>query len=79
MIIELDGGQHPERQAADERRTDFPEQQGYWLMEFWNDDFYPLIPTRPPRCVLPHGDEEEVVHLELPLNPMRLSQFRSTE
>ncbi len=38
LIIELDGGQHAERQEADRRRTDFLEQQGYRVIRFWNDE-----------------------------------------
>ncbi|MDQ3478929.1 MAG: endonuclease domain-containing protein [Pseudomonadota bacterium] len=38
LIIELDGGQHAVRTAADERRTEFLTLQGYRVLRFWNND-----------------------------------------
>jgi very-short-patch-repair endonuclease len=40
LIVELDGGQHAERQEADQGRTDFLEQQGYRVIRFWNDEVF---------------------------------------
>ena len=37
LIIELDGGQHAERESSDEARTRYLEYQGYRVMRFWND------------------------------------------
>ena len=38
LVIELDGGQHAVRTAADERRTDFLQGHGYRVLRFWNND-----------------------------------------
>jgi very-short-patch-repair endonuclease len=38
LIIELDGSQHADRQAYDERRTQFLEREGYRVIRFWNND-----------------------------------------
>lgn len=38
LIIELDGGQHALRTAADERRTSLLESRGYRVLRFWNGD-----------------------------------------
>ena len=38
VIIEVDGGQHAEKVAYDERRTRWLEAQGYRVMRFWNND-----------------------------------------
>jgi len=38
LIIELDGGQHAERFAADEVRTAFLEARGFRVLRFWNND-----------------------------------------
>ena len=37
LVVELDGGQHAERIAADERRARVLEQLGYRVMRFWNN------------------------------------------
>ncbi|MFA5939938.1 MAG: endonuclease domain-containing protein [Sinimarinibacterium sp.] len=37
LIVELDGGQHVERSAADEVRTKALEKQGFRVLRFWND------------------------------------------
>jgi very-short-patch-repair endonuclease len=37
LVIEVDGGQHAEN-AADEERTKFIEGQGYRVLRFWNND-----------------------------------------
>jgi very-short-patch-repair endonuclease len=38
LVIELDGGQHMEQQAADAKRTRALEQQGYRVLRFWNNE-----------------------------------------
>ena len=36
LVVELDGGQHSEQVAYDERRTAFLETQGLRVIRFWN-------------------------------------------
>ncbi|MCL2525410.1 MAG: endonuclease domain-containing protein [Betaproteobacteria bacterium] len=38
LVIELDGGQHLEQSAYDDRRTRALEQLGYRVVRYWNDD-----------------------------------------
>jgi very-short-patch-repair endonuclease len=38
LIIELDGGQHDENRAKDEKRTRYLEAKGYRVLRFWNTD-----------------------------------------
>ena len=38
LIVELDGGQHVERAAYDERRTRYLETEGYKVVRFWDTD-----------------------------------------
>ncbi len=39
LIVEADGGQHGEQQAAyDVKRTEFLESQGYRVLRFWNNE-----------------------------------------
>lgn len=38
LIIELDGGQHSENRAYDEKRTIWLEDQGFRVIRFWNND-----------------------------------------
>jgi adenine-specific DNA-methyltransferase len=38
LIVELDGGQHGEQAAYDDRRTDFLSGEGYRVLRFWNND-----------------------------------------
>ena len=38
VIVELDGGQHIEQMAKDERRTILLESSGFRVIRFWNDD-----------------------------------------
>jgi len=38
LVIELDGGQHDEQRAADERLTRYIEARGYQVLRFWNHD-----------------------------------------
>ncbi len=38
LIVEVDGGQHAGRLAADTRRTAYLESEGYRVLRFWNND-----------------------------------------
>ncbi|MEO8384349.1 MAG: endonuclease domain-containing protein [Betaproteobacteria bacterium] len=38
LIVELDGGQHAEDVAYDQKRTAFLESLGYRVLRFWNND-----------------------------------------
>jgi very-short-patch-repair endonuclease len=38
LVIELDGGQHQDQVAYDEKRTAFMRQQGWRVLRFWNND-----------------------------------------
>jgi very-short-patch-repair endonuclease len=38
LIVELDGGQHAERQVEDQARTRWLEQRGYRVVRFWNNE-----------------------------------------
>ena len=38
LIIELDGGQHAQQQAYDQRRDRWLQGQGFTVMRFWNHD-----------------------------------------
>ncbi len=38
LIVELDGGQHVERKAYDDRRTRFFEGETYRVVRFWNNE-----------------------------------------
>jgi len=38
LIIELDGGQHVEQREKDARRTRDLEDNGYFVLRFWNND-----------------------------------------
>ena len=38
LVVELDGGQHAEEAASDEKRSRFSEVQGYRVLRFWNHD-----------------------------------------
>ena len=37
LVIELDGGQHAEQDAYDEKRTLFLQSKGYSVLRFWNN------------------------------------------
>jgi very-short-patch-repair endonuclease len=37
-VIELDGGQHVDREAMDGRRTDLLRKLGWRVLRFWNDE-----------------------------------------
>jgi very-short-patch-repair endonuclease len=38
LILELDGGQHAENKAYDNRRTEWLESEGFRVLRFWNND-----------------------------------------
>jgi very-short-patch-repair endonuclease len=38
LVIELDGGQHAERQSEDAARTAWLEKQGFNVLRFWNNE-----------------------------------------
>ena len=38
LTIEFDGGHHQEQTAADERRTQWLESEGYRVLRIWNND-----------------------------------------
>ena len=38
LIVEVDGSQHAEREAQDERRTDWLNDEGYRVLRFWNNE-----------------------------------------
>jgi very-short-patch-repair endonuclease len=38
LVIELDGGQHDEQEAADVVRTEQLERQGFRVIRFWNHE-----------------------------------------
>jgi very-short-patch-repair endonuclease len=38
LIVELDGGQHQMRQAADKKRETWLNCEGYKVLRFWNND-----------------------------------------
>ena len=38
VIVELDGGQHMDQQAYDERRSAYLSRHGFCVVRFWNND-----------------------------------------
>jgi very-short-patch-repair endonuclease len=38
VVVELDGGQHADRQAYDQARTAWLEAQGFRVLRFWNNE-----------------------------------------
>ena len=38
LVVELDGGQHDEQKAYDDRRTEKIARDGFKVIRFWNDD-----------------------------------------
>jgi adenine-specific DNA-methyltransferase len=38
LVIEVDGGQHSERERTDARRTRLLEEQGFLVLRFWNNE-----------------------------------------
>ena len=39
LIIELDGGQHQDKEAYDSGRSDFLKANGWEVVRFWNNEF----------------------------------------
>ena len=59
LLIELDGGQHAEQTASDNRRDRFLQEKGYRILRFWNhevfencfgvlESIYAALPHHPP-------------------------------
>ena len=40
LVIELDGGQHADREAEDQGRTAWLEARGYRVLRFWNTEVF---------------------------------------
>ena len=40
LIVEVDGGQHAERQLQDTARTRWLEERGYRVLRFWNNEVF---------------------------------------
>src|SRR6185436_12964672 len=40
LVIELDGGQHVEKQDMDDRRTERLNEMGFQVLRFWNDQIF---------------------------------------
>ena len=40
LLVELDGGQHAERAAHDQRRDSFLRAKGYRMLRFWNNEVF---------------------------------------
>jgi very-short-patch-repair endonuclease len=38
IVVEIDGSQHQERSPYDRRRAQELEQQGFWVLRFWNNE-----------------------------------------
>jgi very-short-patch-repair endonuclease len=38
LIVELDGGQHADQTAYDDRRNDWLRRQGFVVLRFWNNE-----------------------------------------
>ena len=38
LVIEIDGGQHSEQVAYDQRRDEWLRSQGYTVLRFWNNE-----------------------------------------
>ncbi|NUQ17040.1 MAG: DUF559 domain-containing protein [Sphingomonas sp.] len=43
LVVELDGGQHADREAQDARRTLFLKREGLTVVRFWNSDVFDNI------------------------------------
>ena len=66
LLVELDGGQHAERVAQDERRDAFLHSKGFRVLRVWNNEVfencfgvlervYEALPNPPPRQTEPAG------------------------
>ena len=66
LVVELDGGQHAELAAHDERRDAFLRSEGFRVLRFWNNEvfencygvlerMYEALRTPPPRQTEPAG------------------------
>jgi very-short-patch-repair endonuclease len=82
IVIEVDGGQHGERSAADEQRTKVLEASGYRVLRYWNndvlsnidnvlEDILSTITTTPTPSPSPQGGGE---HTECAASVMSQSQ-----
>ena len=40
LAIEIDGGQHQDREIYDNNRTDFLQLSGWQILRFWNDEVF---------------------------------------
>ena len=38
LVVEIDGGQHAEREESDAQRTQFLQRLGYRVLRFWNHE-----------------------------------------
>ncbi len=60
LVIELDGGQHPEQMEADRKRTAYITSRGFRVLRFWNDqvlkDTYAVLDQI--LCELKRGEHE---------------------
>ena len=45
LVVEIDGGQHMERQEKDRERTRYLEVKGYRVIRFWNDQVVKETPA----------------------------------
>jgi len=43
LVVELDGGQHMDRQDYDEKRSAFLRDKGFSILRFWNNDIFQNI------------------------------------
>jgi very-short-patch-repair endonuclease len=42
LVVEVDGVQHMEQEAADRSRSKLIEARGYSVLRFWNSDIFPI-------------------------------------
>jgi very-short-patch-repair endonuclease len=45
LVVEVDGGQHLDQEAYDERRSRFLQEKGYRVLRFWNNQVLQQIQT----------------------------------
>ena len=71
LVVEIDGGQHAERQKEDARRTAFLESAGFHVIRFWNNEVLAnldgvmsaiqgALNTPPHPGPLPQGEREKI-------------------